>query len=91
MESEVTLCGCHSEPSYWQKDARLKAGGWWECPVKRAAFNETRSTNPARRERITARRRDQYDSDPIARISKGLRDNARRRAVTLKRRREQLG
>ena len=28
-------CACHGEPAYWQKDKRLKAGGWWECPVKR--------------------------------------------------------
>ena len=28
-------CDCHGEPAYWQRDVRLKAGGWWECGVKR--------------------------------------------------------
>ena len=28
-------CRCHDEPAYWQKDRRLKAGGWWECSIKR--------------------------------------------------------
>lgn len=91
MESEVTTCSCHSLPAYWQKDARLKAGGWWECPVKRHAHNRTRTTNPVRRERLTQKARDQYDADPVARISTGLRKNALRRAKTLKRRRGQLG
>lgn len=42
---------------YWNKDKRLKAGGGWECRVKRAAHNRTRTTNPARRQRVLAQRR----------------------------------
>lgn len=47
-------CACHGDPAYWQKDKRLKAGGWWECPRKRKAANATRTTDPARRARVLA-------------------------------------
>ena len=36
------LCQCHGEPSYWQRDLRCKAGGWWECAVKRRAKSKAR-------------------------------------------------
>lgn len=67
-------CACHGEPAYWQKDGRVKAGGWWECGVKRRQ-----------------RERDWYDRDPIHRIGKQLKNDARERRATLKRRKEALG
>ena len=36
------LCQCHGEEAYWQKDSRTKAGGWWECAVKRRARERER-------------------------------------------------
>jgi hypothetical protein len=35
-------CACHGEPAYWQKDKRLEAGGWWECPEKRRRLQRDR-------------------------------------------------
>ena len=84
-------CACHDLPAYWQKDRRLKAGGWWECSVKRAAHNAARFTDEARRARITQAQRDRYDNDWQYRIRKRLVDDARKRALTLKRRKERLG
>jgi len=42
------------------------------------------------RERQAQRERDRYDNDPIYRIEKNLKTGARRRAATLKRKREAL-
>lgn len=28
-------CKCHDKPAYWQRDLRCRAGGWWECSIKR--------------------------------------------------------
>jgi hypothetical protein len=28
-------CVCHDQPAYWEKDSRCKAGGWWQCAVKK--------------------------------------------------------
>ena len=33
------ICPCHKKPMYWQKDARQRAGGRWECREKRRAYN----------------------------------------------------
>jgi hypothetical protein len=72
------LCVCHGEPCYWQRDKRVKAGGWWECPVKRAEYNATRSSNPERSDGINQRRRDKYDGSAIFRIDENLRSRRRK-------------
>jgi hypothetical protein len=66
-------CACHGEPAYWQKDARLPKGGWWECSVRRRQYQ-----------------RDRYDNDPIHRIEKNLKGDARKRRQTIERRRAAL-
>lgn len=31
-------CKCHGQPANWQRDTRMKAGGWWVCAVKRREY-----------------------------------------------------
>ena len=79
-------CACHGEPAYWQADRRLRAGGWWECPVKRRQVS--RAGYHARyRAKKLQQQRDRYDSDPIYRIEKRLNDDARKRRQRLDARR----
>ena len=35
----VPKCHCHGEPMYWQKDKRLRAGGYWHCAVRHLELN----------------------------------------------------
>lgn len=84
------LCACHGEPCYWQKDARLKAGGFWECRVKRRAYTRSRYMDPEFRERACRQKRDRYDNDPVYRITKRLTDDARARRRRLNERKEAL-
>ena len=35
-------CSCHGVAAYWQKDKRIKAGGFWECSVKRNQWSRDR-------------------------------------------------
>lgn len=77
------LCPCHGEPAYWQAD------GYWRCAVKKRAV--ARRVDQARRDVKTARQRERYDADPVYRIEKRLRDDARMRAATLKRKKEAHG
>ena len=66
-------CRCHGEPAYWNKDKRLKAGGFWECAVKRRQrqrdlydedpiYRIARRLQINRRERLInlARRQEEY-------------------------------
>lgn len=78
-------CVCHDEPAYWQKDSRLRAGGFWLCAV--AKRERSGRVDAARRDVKNARQRDRYDLDAVYRIEKNLHDNARRRRQTIKRRR----
>lgn len=79
------LCACHGEPSYWHRDRRHSANGYWRCPVAKHDHWQRH------RERKVAQQRERYDLDPIFRIEKRLRDDRRDRANTLKRRRETHG
>ena len=73
--SEVPLCKCHSEPTRWNKDGRLKSGGYYRCN---------------NREVELARLRKRYDNDPIGRIEKALRRRRATALQTLERNRERL-
>ena len=35
-------CSCHNRPMYFNKDARCRRGGFWECREKRRERNELR-------------------------------------------------
>jgi hypothetical protein len=77
------LCGCHGEPMY----KRRRSG--YECSVAvKARAARAYAADP---ERKRAHQRDRYDTDPIYRIEKNLHDHARRRAETLRRRKENCG
>ena len=39
---EKPSCECHGQAMYWQRDVRLKAGGWWECGEKRRQISRAR-------------------------------------------------
>ena len=81
-------CACHGAPCYWYKDARKTKGGYWVCSVRKR--EHARKTDTARRAVKTARQRDRYDRDPIYRIEKNLSDTARRRRLTIERRRASI-
>lgn len=85
------LCDCHGEPMLWSRDSRYRAGGFWACRAKNRDACGRRYANDETRERYLAQKRRRYDTDPVFRIEKRLRDDARSRAATLKRRRESLG
>jgi len=70
-------CVCHDEPAYWQKDSRLRAGGFWVCAVVKR--ERSRRVDAARRDVKNARQRDRYDRDAVYRIKKRLHDNERQR------------
>lgn len=70
-------CPCHDEPMLWKNDPTCRAGGHWTCRVRKREID-----------REWQRRR--YDADPVFRIEKNLHDHARRRRLTLERRRALL-
>lgn len=72
----------------WSKDSRYRADGFWRCAVKNSA--RMAAWYAANGDRIRSSARDHYDADPIYRIEKILATGKRRRAKTLKRRREAL-
>lgn len=82
-------CSCHGEPMYWQADRKRKAGGWWLCAVKRRKLARDRYHDRHRAQKLQ-RQRERYDSDPIYRIEKRLKDDARKRRATIVRRRAAL-
>lgn len=57
----TTVCECHGEPTYWDKDARYKAGGHWRCSVKIKAKRKRRYEGDVEhREQLRARSREKY-------------------------------
>ena len=61
-----------------------------EYRERQAQRERVRREDHLYRERQAQRERDRYDNDPIYRIEKNLKTGARRRAATLKRKREAL-
>lgn len=80
------LCTCHGQPMYACPKPGLSTT--WQCAVKHRAAGRARYAR--NRDLILQKRRDRYDADPVYRIGKNLRNDARRRAVTLARKRETL-
>jgi hypothetical protein len=60
---------------YWSVDPGGREGGYWRCAVTKR--ERQRATDAARRDVKCQRQRERYDSDPIYRIEKRLRDAAR--------------
>lgn len=52
--SERHECVCHGEPMYWNKDARLKAGGSWRCAVADREWRREWRERQGVRERLRA-------------------------------------
>lgn len=46
------LCLCHDVEMSWHTDARKRAGGYWECIVKKRERDRTRAKNPVEKERV---------------------------------------
>src|SRR6266498_2320675 len=82
--SERPLCPCHGEP--------MVSPSQWQCAVAAQASRQRWFANNAEYKRASVREygRKRYDSDPIYRIEKNLHDSARKRAESLKRRKEEL-
>lgn len=72
------LCRCHHEPMVrrWHTDRRRPSGGYWNHVCLRHE-----------RERQMAK----YDNDPVWRITKNLKNDARKRAQTIRDRKAQHG
>jgi len=55
---ERPLCQCHGKPMFWHKDSRQRSGGYWNCPVKKKACDETyRKTEKGHKGSLAIKRR----------------------------------
>lgn len=51
------ICECHGLPMGWQRDPKYRAGGKWECRVKRREYNKRRH-----QQRVEWLRRDYHEN-----------------------------
>lgn len=54
MTEERPKCECHDEPMYWNKDARLRAGGSWRCAARDREWRSQWREREGVRERLRA-------------------------------------